>query len=113
VLAGATVLAFPSLYEGFGLPPLEAMAAGVPVVATRAGAVPEVVGDAARLVDPGDVDGLAASLAAAVDEDGEARAATVARGRRRADAFTWEGNATAMLALYRDAVQHRRGARAR
>ena len=64
LLAGASVLAFPSHYEGFGFPPLEAMAAGVPVVATHAGAVPEVVGDAALLVDPDDVDALAAALLA-------------------------------------------------
>ena len=62
LLAGAAVLAYPSRYEGFGFPPLEAMAAGVPVVASRAGALPEVVGDAALLVDPDDVDALAAAL---------------------------------------------------
>ena len=60
---GASVLAYPSLYEGFGFPPLQAMRAGVPVVATRAGSVPEVVGDGALLVDPGDTEGLAAALA--------------------------------------------------
>ncbi len=58
VLRGAAVLAYPSKYEGFGFPPLQAMAVGVPVVATAAGAVPEVVGDGAWLVDPGDGDAL-------------------------------------------------------
>ena len=58
LLAGSTVFAFPSLDEGFGHPPLDAMAAGVPVVAAAAGAIPEVLGDAALLVDPTDVDAL-------------------------------------------------------
>ena len=62
LLAGAAVLAYPSLYEGFGHPPFEAMAAGVPVVTARAGALPEAVGDAAVLVDPTDVDALADAL---------------------------------------------------
>ena len=61
LLAGAVALAYPSLYEGFGFPPLEAMAAGVPVVAASAGAIPEVVGDAAELVRAGDPAALAAS----------------------------------------------------
>ena len=63
LLHGACVLAYPSVYEGFGFPPLQAMAAGVPVVATRAGALPEVLGDAAVLVDVGDTEALAAALA--------------------------------------------------
>ncbi|MGH9049931.1 MAG: glycosyltransferase family 4 protein, partial [Acidimicrobiia bacterium] len=67
LVAGATLFAYPSLYEGFGHPPLEAMAAGVPVVAARAGALPEVLGDAALLIDPRDEDELAAGLATALD----------------------------------------------
>ena len=62
LIAGALVLAYPSLYEGFGLPPLEAMSLGVPVVATTAGAIPEVVGDAAVLVAPRDVAALSEAL---------------------------------------------------
>src|SRR5204863_4882087 len=104
VLAGAAVLAFPSVYEGFGLPPLEAMASGVPVVATRAGAVPEVVGDAAHLVDVGDADGLAEALAAVLDLDDAGRAAVVARGRARAGMFSWGRCADGLTALYRDAA---------
>ena len=61
-IAGARLLAYPSLYEGFGLPPLEAMSLGVPVVATTAGAIPEVVGEAAALVAPRDVPALAEAL---------------------------------------------------
>src|SRR5581483_7384968 len=69
LLRGATVFAFPSVYEGFGLPPLEAMRAGVPVVATAAGSLPEVLDDAALLVPAGDADALAEALAEAVVDD--------------------------------------------
>ncbi len=101
LLAGAAVLAYPSRYEGFGLPPLEAMAAGVPVVATDAGALPEVLGGAATLVTVGDVDALAGALAGALGLDGVAREAVVAAGRARAASFTWEGCAAGLAALYR------------
>ena len=103
LLAGAAVFAFPSLYEGFGLPPLEAMAAGVPVVATAAGAVPEVCGDAALIVPVGDEVALADALGAALDDDG-CRAALVARGHDRTAHYTWERCADGLGALYRDAV---------
>lgn len=103
-LAGAAVLAYPSVYEGFGLPPLEAMAAGVPVVATAAGSVPEVVGDAAALVPVGDTDALAAALATVLDDPDRA-AAMVAAGRRRAGSFTWAAAAAGMAALYADAAR--------
>ena len=79
LLAGATIVAYPSLDEGFGFPALEGMAAGVPVVAARAGAIPEVVGDAAVLVDPLDAADLAAGLALVLDDDGAPGAAD--RGR--------------------------------
>jgi glycosyltransferase involved in cell wall biosynthesis len=109
-LRGAAVLAYPSRYEGFGFPPLQAMAAGVPVVATGGGAVPEVVGDGAWLVDPGDEDALAGSLVRALD-GGPAVDALVARGRARSAGFTWEACAAGLASLYRDAVAdtpHRR-----
>ncbi len=79
LLRGAAVLAYPSLYEGFGLPPLQAMAAGVPVVASRAGAVPEALGDAAALVPVGDRGALADALAHVLDSGAE-RASLIARG---------------------------------
>ena len=100
LLAGATVLAYPSVYEGFGLPPLEAMAAGVPVVATDAGSLPEVLGDAAALVPAGDVDALAAALATALALDGDARRAVVDAGRARAASFSWEACAAGLAELY-------------
>jgi alpha-1,3-rhamnosyl/mannosyltransferase len=101
LLAGAAVLAYPSVYEGFGLPPLEAMAMGVPVVATDAGSLPEVLGGAAPLVPVGDVDALAGALAEALALDGPAREAALAAGRARAGSFTWEACAAGLTALYR------------
>jgi len=90
--AGAAVLALPSRYEGFGLPCLEAMAAGTPVVAARAGALPETCGDAALYAGPEDPDGFAdACLAAANDPSLGAR--LVAAGRARAAERTWEATA--------------------
>jgi glycosyltransferase involved in cell wall biosynthesis len=105
---GASVLAYPSLYEGFGFPPLQAMRAGVPVVATRAGSVPEVVGDGALLVDPGDTEGLAAALARCLVDD-SARRDLVAAGSAWAARFSWESCGAGLEQLYRDAAGDRRG----
>jgi glycosyltransferase involved in cell wall biosynthesis len=102
LLRGATVFAFPSVYEGFGFPPLEAMVAGVPVVTTTAGALPEVVGDGAALVEPGDAEALAAAIDRLLVDDG-ARADLVARGRQRITAFSWRDCGAGLAALYRDA----------
>lgn len=99
LLRGATVFAFPSVYEGFGLPPLEAMRAGVPVVATAAGSLPEVLGDAALLVPAGDVDALAAALAEAVVDD-VARARLVEAGRARVAGYSWERCADGLVVVY-------------
>ncbi len=102
-LQHASVLAFPSLYEGFGFPPLQAMAAGVPVVATSAGAVPEVVGDGAVLVPPGDPDGLASAISRVLD-GGTDIEQLVERGLRRSQRFSWDACAEGLAGLYRDAV---------
>ena len=102
-LRRAAVLAYPSKYEGFGFPPLQAMAVGVPVVATAGGAVPEVVGDGAWLVPPGDADGLAAALVRALDGGADVDA-LVARGRTRCAGFSWGACAAGLVDLYRDAV---------
>ena len=99
LLAGAAVLAFPSHYEGFGFPPLEAMAAGVPVVTTYAGAVPEVVGDAALVVAVDDVDALATALTTALTDEG-VRRVLVERGRARHRAFSWTDTVDQLLDLY-------------
>ena len=108
-LCGAAALAYPSIYEGFGLPPLQAMAAGVPVVATATGAVPEVVGDGAWLVASGDADAMAARLVEALNGGADVDA-LVARGRARAAEFSWERCADGLAGLYRDAVMSRDGA---
>jgi glycosyltransferase involved in cell wall biosynthesis len=107
---GAAVLAYPSVYEGFGFPPLQAMAAGVPVVASRAGALPEVLGDAASLVPVGDTDALADALAGALDSE-ELRAGMVARGADQAGRFTWDRCAEGLDGLYRAAARSRGAAR--
>jgi glycosyltransferase involved in cell wall biosynthesis len=99
LLAGASVFAYPSRYEGFGLPPLEAMSVGTPVVATTAGALPEVCGDGADLVAPGDELALASALARVIG-DGDHRAALAARGRRRAADFSWDRCAEGLRAVY-------------
>jgi hypothetical protein len=108
LLAQATVLAFPSLYEGFGFPPLQAMAAGVPVVATRAGSLPEVLGDGAVLVDVGDHDGLTEALEAVLD-DHALRQRLVASGLERAASFDWTSCGEGLAQLYRDAAGGRGG----
>ena len=100
LMAGARLLAYPSLYEGFGLPPLEAMSLGVPVVATTAGAIPEVVGDAALLVAPRDGAALAEALLVAAT-DATARARLIAAGTERVPIFTWERAGQQLAALYR------------
>jgi glycosyltransferase involved in cell wall biosynthesis len=108
VLRKAAVLAYPSRYEGFGFPPLQAMAAGVPVVTTTAGALPEVVGDGALLVDPGDRDGLAAALDRVL-RGGADTDELVARGLERSRLFTWGACADGLAQLYRDARDARGG----
>lgn len=101
LLAGATVFAYPSVYEGFGFPPLEAMAAGVPVVATTAGALPESLGSAARMVAPGDTTALVAALTDVLD-DAALRGDLVARGRQQVTGFDWDRCAAELVAFYRD-----------
>ena len=87
--AGATAFVFPSLYEGFGLPPLEAMACGVPVLSSDRASLPEVVGRCALFVDPEDTDAIASGIIRLV-EDETLRAALVRAGRNRAAELTWD-----------------------
>ncbi|MBU6281703.1 glycosyltransferase family 4 protein [bacterium] len=110
IYAEATVAVVPSLYEGFGYPAGEAMACGVPVVSTRAGALPEVVGpdgEAGALVEPGDPVALARSIGALLD-DRSARVAMGAAGRLRvASRFTWRRAAERTVDAYREAIAER------
>ena len=99
LLAGATLLAYPSIYEGFGHPPLEAMQTGIPVVASNAGALPEVLGDAALLPDPADVDAIADALKTLLVDEGM-RETLVERGRERVGRYTWERTGNELVALY-------------
>lgn len=101
--AEADVLLMPSLHEGFGLPILEAMASGIPVVAGARGALPEVVGDAGLLVDPTDVDAVAAATARVLC-DASLREDLRRRGLGRSRAFTWDRTASRTLAVYEEAL---------
>lgn len=94
------VFAFPSLYEGFGLPPLEAMACGTPVVVSRASSLPEVVGNAGCLVDPLSVEEIAGTLQALLDSPAR-RADLAEQGVAQAARFTWSEAARVLLGLYR------------
>ncbi len=98
LMGGARLFVLPSLYEGFGFPLLEAMAAGTPVVCSHASALPEVAGDAALLVDPYDVEALAEAMRRLL-EDEALRAELIERGLERAKLFSWERCAQETLAV--------------
>jgi glycosyltransferase involved in cell wall biosynthesis len=101
--AAATCLVFPSLYEGFGLPVLEAMARGVPVATSGRASLAEVAGDAALLFDPDDVDAIRAAIERLLSDEDQRRRLAEA-GRRRAELFTWERTAELTLECYRRAL---------
>jgi glycosyltransferase involved in cell wall biosynthesis len=101
--AGARVFAYPSVYEGFGIPVLEAMACDVPVVTTDVPAIREVAGDAAAIVPVGDVDALAGAIETAwVDETWRAEA--IRRGRQRCERFSWDACVEGIVGIYRAAA---------
>ena len=100
----AALFVYPSIYEGFGIPPLEAMSFDCPVVSHNASSIPEVVGDAAQLTDCGDPEALRASIEQVVDDSGR-RAELVALGRQRLTHFSWERCAAETLAVYRGLVR--------
>jgi glycosyltransferase involved in cell wall biosynthesis len=101
--AAADLFVYPSLYETFGLPPLEAMAAGCPVVAANSSSIPEIVGDAAELVDPIDVAAIASGMLHVLT-DATWRNELITRGRSRAAQFTWERTASRILEIMRRAA---------
>lgn len=100
----ADVLVHPAFYEGFGLPPLEAMACGTPVVVSNVSALPEVVGDAGLLVDPNDVDGLTVHIWRVLTDEA-LRANMIKRGLAKARQFSWNKAARETLEVYRKVVQ--------
>ncbi len=102
--SSASVFAFPSLYEGFGLPPLEAMACGCPVVASSGGSLPEVLGNAALLPDPLDTEAIAEALLRAMT-DSNLRGILAERGRERVSRFSWKATAERTFDIYREASQ--------
>ena len=104
LVRGAELLVHPSLYEGFGLPMLEAMARGTPVAAARASALPETAGDAAAFFDPRDPADIAATIRRVL-EDTALRDELIERGRRRAASFSWAETATGTAAVYRELVE--------
>ena len=105
---GAACFVYPSLFEGFGLPALEAMACGTPVVASNRTAIPEVVGDAALTVDPESVEALARAMTRILT-DRDLSMDLSRRGLLRSRQFSWEETARRTLAVYREAVQTGRG----
>jgi glycosyltransferase involved in cell wall biosynthesis len=99
--SGARALVFPSLYEGFGLPPLEALACGTPVIASNRGSLPEIVGDGGLLLEPDDVEGLATAMGKLLSDD-KLRKDLREKGLAHAARFSWEKTARETLAVYRE-----------
>lgn len=101
LMSGAEVMVYPSLYEGFGLPPLEAMACGTPVITSNNSSLPEVIGDAGIMVDPEDVEGLAGAIESVLSDQG-LRDEMRRKGLARAKQFSWEQAARETLKVYKD-----------
>lgn len=104
IIRNASCFVYPSLYEGFGFPPLEAMSLGVPVIATRAGGVPEVVGEAALLSEPKNEDDLALSIERVLGEANLAES-LVSKGNVQAAKYTWQRCADGLISLYRSCLE--------
>jgi alpha-1,3-rhamnosyl/mannosyltransferase len=100
IVAGALTQLYPSLYEGFGLPPLEAMASGVPVIASSSSSIPEVVGDAGMLLDPLDVDGFYEAMKS-MFESPELRKSYSEKSLSRSSLFSWNKCAQETMGVYK------------
>jgi glycosyltransferase involved in cell wall biosynthesis len=101
---GAEAFLYPSLYEGFGLPVLEAMACGTPVIASTAGSIPEIAGEAALLIEPKDIEALALAIEQVVT-DQALRRELIARGFEQVKKFSWEKAARELLTVYERVMQ--------
>ena len=106
LLKAATVFAYVSFYEGFGLPVLEGMASGVPTITSSISSMPEVAGDGALLVDPNDTGQIADAIATLLDSEAS-RDTLVRRGLAQSRAFTWDSMTARSLAFYRQVVSQR------
>jgi glycosyltransferase involved in cell wall biosynthesis len=104
IYRSAEALVFPSLYEGFGLPPLEAMACGTPVIASKAPAMPEIIGDAGLMFDPNDPEDIARAIMQ-LHDDPSLRDSLAARGLERIKLFRWRTTAEKTLELYRNLLR--------
>ena len=102
LVRGAKVFVYPSRYEGFGIPPLEAMAAGTPVVAAKAASLPEALGDHARWIDPDDIDGMAAAISDHFD--GSPDPAAIESARSWSVDFSWGASAAATIGVFSEAI---------
>ena len=105
--SNADVFVFPSLHEGFGMPVLEAMACGTPVITSKTTSLPEVAGDAAVLVNPEDAEELGDAIMRVLDDD-SLQSQLRARGIERAKQFTWQRAAEQTLGVYRACVSNQR-----
>jgi glycosyltransferase involved in cell wall biosynthesis len=103
VVAGANLMIYPSLYEGFGLPPLESMACGVPVIASNTSSLPEVVGDAGVLIDPNNAEALTEAILTLID-DPERRSQLSKKSIQKSKEFSWEKCVDSTIKAYREAV---------
>lgn len=101
LLAGAKFFLFPSIYEGFGMPPLEAMACGTPVIASNTSSLPEVVGDAGILVNPESVDEITQAMNLLLTDENKC-CKLIEKGKERVKQFTWKRSAESLIQIYRD-----------
>jgi glycosyltransferase involved in cell wall biosynthesis len=100
IIAGALTLVYPSIYEGFGLPPLEAMTCGVPVIASNVSSLPEVVGDSGLLVNPHDIDDIAKAMETMITAP-DIRATSAQKALARSAEFSWDSCVDQTMGIYR------------